>query len=151
MAGYVIPPAGVSAAGFFSPGVFVDPAKPPVILADDIDEQTGEVRSLMVGAHPVDAAVKEACRLWQGTGCAVMEAGNRLRDIRYGGPSAGRQIEDEVRRFLSTFVDRGDIEINTLLTEAGTAATGVDGGAAFVAYTNLRTGRAGQRARLGAA
>ena len=66
---YVIPPAGVSRASFFTPVEFVSPAKPAAVLADDIDPKTGELRSLLRGLHPVDAAVITAMRTERG--CAA--------------------------------------------------------------------------------
>ena len=140
---YVIPPAGVSAAGFFSlSGVpFIDPAKPPVILADLLRASDGEQLSVLTGVHPVDAAVMEAFRLSKGTGAAVTNDGQEFRKIRKVGPSTERQLRDEASRVLAPFVERGDVSIEALESEAGTGNTGTDGGAVFVGYVNLRTGK----------
>jgi hypothetical protein len=134
---YVIPPAGVTAASFFAPAAFADPARPPVLLADDVDEKTGDWRSLFSRVHPVDAAIREAFRLERGTGAAVQNDGHKFRDIKKVGPDTSRQLEDEVRRILAPFVTRKDIEITTILSEAG--VTSYDLGAVFVEYTNLHT------------
>lgn len=139
MTAYVIPPAGVSAASFFSPATFVDAAKPPALLADDVDTATGEWRSIFTFVHPVDAAVKEAFRLREGTGASVATVGNRYRKIRHAGPSAKRHLEDETQRIMSPFVARGDVAVKTLTVEVGEVAA--DTGAVFVEYSNLRSGR----------
>lgn len=143
MTAYVIAPAGLSAAGTWFPGVLVDPSRPPVILADDIDELTGEVRSLFVGVHPVDAAIREAFRLSNGTGPAVMACGQKFRQMRKINATTPRQILDEANRVAAPFVARGDVELGALSEVQG------DTGVAFVEYTNLRSSSPGQRVKVG--
>lgn len=134
---FVIAPAGISAAGTFAPAIFVDPARPPALLADNIAD--GDFASLLTFVHPVDAAVKEQFRLQLGTGAAVLEDGNNLRSIRKIGPSTPNEVENEYRRILQTFVDRGDIRIEGITVEAGVADEDLVAG--FVEYTNLRNGK----------
>lgn len=142
--GYVIPPAGVSPAGFFTGAEVVSPAQPPAILADDIDPATGEYRTILSGIHPVDAAVGEAFRLQKGTGAAVADDGHEFRKIRKIGSSTPRELRDEALRTLKALIDRGDVAAVDIVTEAGTPVTGNDVGAVYVAYTNLRTRKNGQ-------
>ena len=141
---FVIAPAGVSAAGLFAPAVFVDPALPPALLADDIALNNpfvadGDFASLLTFIHPVDAAVKTQFRLVRGSGAAVLEDGNKLSEIKKIGPTTASEIEDEYRRILQVLVDRGDVEIETIAIEVGEDAP--DLAAGFVEYTNLRTAK----------
>lgn len=140
---YTIAPAGVTAAGTWVPGTLVSPARPPVILAEDIDESTGEVRSLFSSVHPVDAAMKEAFRLSQGTGPAVMSCGQRFRGMRRINATTPRQILDEANRVAAPFVARGDVEMGALSEVQG------DMGVAFVEYTNRRQSGPAQRVKVG--
>lgn len=136
---YVIPPAGVSAAGFFVPGVVVaSPEHPPAILADAIDELTGELTSLFAGPHPVDATVQTAFRTLQGSGAAVVNVGHRYDKIRKKTDRTARELHDEAERVLRPFVDRGDIEVETILEDVENQ--GFDGAAQLIRYRNRVNG-----------
>jgi hypothetical protein len=139
MPAYVIPPAGVSAASFFTTTPFVDPARPPAILADDIDPKTGELRSLFTSVHPVDAAIQYQFRVKRGSGACVLEQGQAFDSIKKNTSSAPNDLRFEAQRILQPFVDRGDAEIVTLEVAGGEAEK--DRGAVFVQYRNLRTGK----------
>ncbi len=132
---YVIPPAGVSAASYFDPLTFVDPATPPIILGDDIDPETGELRSILSGIHPVDSAVIVAVRTVRGSGAAVQDVGHRLGDIKKVDDSTAKAIEQEFRRALQPLVDTRDIRIDKIEIEAD---PDTDSGSSFLAYTNLQ-------------
>jgi hypothetical protein len=137
MADYTIAPAGVSAASFFEPSTFVDPAKPPSILAMDVDPTTREWRSILEGVHPVDAGVLDALTISRGTGAVVEFVGNRFADIRKNTASAPKALEYEVKRAVKPYLDRGDISVDHLAILAGEDAG--DTGGALLVYTNLRT------------
>lgn len=135
---YIIAPAGVTPASFFSPAIFVDPGRPPAILADNIDPATGDIKSLLVRVHPVDAAIGEAFRIKRATGAAVSEIGQRFEDVRKNTAFASKELENEARRIMEPFVLRGDAAIISILVDTTIA---FDLGAVAVNYTNLRTGR----------
>jgi len=146
---FVIAPAGVSPAGFFAPAVFVSPARPPALLADDIalNHPTladGDFASLLTFVHPVDAAVKTQFRLRLGTGAAVLEDGNKLATIKKVGSATPREVEDEYRRLLKSQVDRGDIAIETVVVETDVNGQS-DTVGGFVEYTNRVRGTKGNK------
>ncbi len=132
---YVIPAAGVTAASFFDPLTFVDPASPPVILGDDIDPATGELRSILSGIHPVDSAVIVAVRTVRVRAAAVQDVGHRLSDIKKVDESTAKAIEQELRRALQPLVDTRDIRLDKIEIEAD---PDTDSGASLLAYTNLQ-------------
>ena len=136
--GYVIPPAGVSPASFFFAPTIVGPARPGAILADRIDPETGEYASVILGRHPVDAAVIDAFRLNRGTGIAVTDAGQRFRDIRKNRADyTPRQLKDEAMTVIQPFVDRGDVAVVEVSIDTEIE---YDLGALYIRYTNLRSG-----------
>lgn len=137
MPDYIIPPAGVSAASFFTPGTIVDPAKPPAMLADDLDVATGELRSLFSRVHPVDAAVVEQLRLHRGSGAAVEDEGTLFRKFDKVYDNTAAAVEDEIRRALKPLVDRRDIRIDTVAVESGVDDPTMV--ASVGEYTNLHT------------
>lgn len=136
----LLPPAGVYPAVTWDPfpGIaFAEATVPPAILADDIGPD-GEIRSLATGVHPVDAAIREAFRLFADTGAAVVGKGQRFRDIRKNDAAAARRIKDEANRILAPFVARLDIQVIELTVDTTLAN---DLGALFLRYKNLRTGQ----------
>jgi hypothetical protein len=138
---YIIPPAGTPASAFSSPA-FIDPARPPAILARKIDPRTGGLLSLFAGMDPVDAAIALELRIERGSGAAVQDRGHRLRDIRKNTEDAPARIRHELERILTPFIDEGNVELVEEAVEAGEGAG--DAGAAFVRYRNLRTGETGK-------
>jgi hypothetical protein len=136
---YVIAPAGVTPASFFTPSVFVSAARPPAILADNIDPATGDFKSLLQRIHPVDAAIIEAFRLQRGSGAAVLDAGQTFKKIRKNNDQTPRELKDEATRVMQIFVDRGDVAIITIETDTELFH---DLAAVLIKYTNLRTGQA---------
>jgi hypothetical protein len=133
---YEIPPAGVSALSFWTPDVFVDPAKPPVLMADNIDIETGDFASIFWGPHPIEAAIRDAFRFWRGTGAAVQDVGQAFAEIKKKTSTAERDIRDEALRILKPFVDRAEIEILTLTVDTELAE---DLGAVAIEWLNLQT------------
>ena len=132
---YTIPPAGVTAASFFTPAAIVDPGRPPALLSDNIAPD-GDFASIFLSRHPVDAAIGEAFRLKRDTGAALEEAGQRFEDIKKNLPTTPRELQDEARRIMQPFVDRGDATIVKLEVDTTQA---FDLGAILVTYTNNQT------------
>lgn len=140
---YVIPPAGVSAAGFFSPYV-VDPSSPPVQLADDIDPANGEIRSMFAPTNPVHAMVQFGLSLKYSSGPATNGRGQRFGEIRKMSPSAEMATRNEIDRILQPLVDAklvGDVKVSTQIPNPQNR----NQGDWVLDYTELLTGRAGRQ------
>lgn len=76
-----IPPAGAFPVG--EPITVPLPSKrsPAIFLADAIDPDTGEYRSILTGVDPVEGAALEALRVKRGSGSAVLDEGNKFHEI----------------------------------------------------------------------
>jgi hypothetical protein len=137
---YIIAPAGTPADAFDVPGgtMIVDFGRPPVILADLIDPATGDLASLFVGAHPTDAEIQYAASLEYETGAATGRAGHRFREIKKNIASAARDLENEARRLVQPFVERGDMRLSDVVVEVDSDG---DTSAVQIDYVNLRTTR----------
>jgi hypothetical protein len=140
MPSYVIPPAGITAASFFTP-VFVDPARPPVIMADDIDPQTRELRSLFRGAHPVDAALQANFTARRNAGPALSTVGHDFLLNKKNVEGTTQALKNECKRLTQRHVDANNIEVEEVFTDADTYP---DMGVVVVKYRNLRTGQRGE-------
>jgi hypothetical protein len=138
MPDYVIPPAGISAASFFTPTAFADPAQPLGVLADDLDG-AGDLRSVIRGADPVDAAIAYQFRLKRGTGAVVFDQGQDFESIQKNDSSTPNALRFEARRVLDPFVAAGVAEVISVDVLGGEDAG--DLGAVSVRYRNLRTGK----------
>lgn len=141
----VIPPAGVSAAGFFSPYV-VDPSSPPVQLADDIDPTTGDVRSMFAPVNPVHAMVQFNLSLKYSSGPATRGRGQKFAQIRKIGPTTDQNTRNEIERILEPHVVAGlvgDVTITTQTPNPGNR----NQGDWVLDYHELLTGRAGKVSR----
>ena len=135
MPNIVIPPAGVSAAGTYTLVEFATPARPAAVLADSIDPSTGEYRSILTGAHPVDAAVVTRIRTLRSSGVSVRSVGHRFDRVRKIDESYETSIRYEAEQVFADLVTRGDIRVDQIKLE-----TVGDTGSIFFYYTNLRTG-----------
>ena len=141
----IIPPAGVSPIGIVAPVEFSSPAKPPAILADDIDPTTGELRSILQGIHPIDSQVITRARTRRASGGSVQNVGNRFHEIEKVDDEMVTRARYECELAFAERVERRDIRIDDIEVEE---AAGIgDGANLFMAYTNLRTGKPG-RVRL---
>lgn len=74
--------------------------EPAIVLADDIDPNTGEFLSFD-GVHPVDAHVRYQFQVEAGTGAALGRAGNRLREIQYIDDSTADGLRFEIKRIFT--------------------------------------------------
>jgi hypothetical protein len=129
----IVAAAGVSAASFGAPTEFVSPAKPPAILADNIDPSTGEYLSILSGIHPVDSHVITALRTERGSGVSVMATGQRFRDVRKVDDAFARRIQDECEIALAHLIERRDIRLEKL-----SVVEDSDTGHLYFEYYNLR-------------
>lgn len=136
MPSYVIPAAGQSAASFFSPANFTDPAKPPAFLCRAINPTTGDWNSLFTGIHPVDDHVIRAFRVQENSGLSAIGLGNRFASIRKVDETTARAVEFEIRRLLNPLVRSKDLRIDEITVEADPDG---DSSHAFVEYTNLQS------------
>lgn len=129
---YVIPPAGISASNFFSPTPFVDPSRPPGILADDVDPKTGEIVSLFTGLDPTDGAI-----IYQWRNARPIFAAIDKND-----DSAADAIRFAAQRIMQPFVDAKLVDRVQIVVQAGPDAG--DQGDLFCQYRNLRTSQLGK-------
>jgi hypothetical protein len=133
----VIPPAGVSPAGFFVPVTYVAPGEPVGILADPIDPRTGEYLSLERGFDPTDAAVLTALRTVRGSGSAVLEVGQRFQDATHVTDATATFLFQEVELALRHLVHTGQIRLERVSV---VAEPGKDFAEAAIFYVNLARG-----------
>jgi hypothetical protein len=142
---YLIPPAGVSAAGFFDPYV-VDPSSPPIQLADDIDPKTGEIRSLFAPVNPVHAMVQFNLSLEYSSGPATNGRGQKFKSIRKIDSFAEMATRNEIERILEPHVVAklvGDVKISTQIPNPKNR----NEGDWVLDYRELLTGLAGKERR----
>lgn len=84
--------------------------KPSILLAEDVDPATRDLRSLFTGADPIDAQVQVALDRVRGSGAAVLEDGmaappDKMLD------SLAADLEREARVALSRLVRNGDVRV----------------------------------------
>lgn len=131
----VIPPAGVSLAGFFVPVLYEDPGAPPGILADAIDPVTGDYLSIERGFDPTDAAVLTALTVQRGSGSAVETVGQRYQDLERVDDTAAQFLASETERALKRLVDSRQIIVDS------TQLLGDDWEEVHVSYRNVPRGQ----------
>jgi hypothetical protein len=142
----IIVSAGTSPAGLGAPVEFVSPAKPPAILGDDIDQATGEYRSILRGIHPVDSHVITRLRTKRGSGVSVAAVGHEFHLIRKVDDSFVRRAQDALENMFADLIDRRDIELpKTAVIEDG------DTGHIYFQYRNLRADSELRKVKLGTA
>jgi hypothetical protein len=132
----VIPPAGVSLAGFFLPVLYENPGAPPGILADAIDPATGDYLSIERGFDPTDAAVLTALTVKRGSGSAVTDVGQRYQDLERVDDTAEQFISAETERALRRLVESRQVAF-----ERVTPVIGDDWAEVQVIYRNLPRGQ----------
>jgi len=131
----VIPPAGVSLAGFFAPVLYEDPGAPPGILADAIDPVTGDYLSIERGFDPTDAAVLTALTVQRGSGSAVETVGQRYQDLERVDDTASQFLAAETERALKRLVDSRQVVVDS------TQLLGNDWAEVHVSYRNIPRGQ----------
>jgi hypothetical protein len=130
----LIPPPGMRPASLTGGVELIGPSKPPAILADDIDPQTGEFRSLLRGVHPVDGMVVVALRTQRGTGASVPDVGGELAKLDKVDDALPQRIKFEIQAALAPLVKQKLIRIGSIAP-----ATAGDAASAYCEYTNLLT------------
>jgi hypothetical protein len=146
----IIVAAGVSPAGTGAPVEFVSPAKPPAILGDNIDPQTGEYVSILTGIHPVDSHVITRLRTERASGVSVLGVGHEFKQIRKVDDAFVRRVQDAVELLFADLIERRDISLPKIAVfEDG------DTGHVYFQYVNLRSvserDDGSRRVRLGTA
>jgi hypothetical protein len=114
----VIPASGLSPAGLFVAQKFVDPSKPPGILADAIDPKTNDYASIAIGMDPIDSQVIVALSVKRASGAAVLEDGHTFAEIRKVDTTTPAAIEARTRLTLKRLVEQRDIQITALVPTA---------------------------------
>ena len=111
--------------------------KPPTILADYLDPETGDFASMIRTLDPVDAQVLIALSVKRGSGAAVTADGNELYKIKKILPSCARDVEAAVRNSLSRLVSNRDIDPPTVSVEVNKGSQSVE---ALISWYNRRSG-----------
>ena len=130
----IIPPPGMPPPAITGGVELIGPSKPPAILADDIDPQTGEFRSLLRGVHPVDGMVVFALRTQRGTGASVPDVGSELATLDKVDDAFPQRIKFEIQAALAPLVKRKLVRIGAIVS-----ASADDSASAYCEYTNLLT------------
>lgn len=128
-----VPFAGSTPASAFTEITFGDPDDPPIILADAIDPQTNEYRSLERSLDPVDSAVIVALSVARDSAAALVGIGHRFADIRYAEENVGTLSDSYAREALGHLTRAGVVEILRVRTESD----GSDEAANVVEYRNI--------------
>jgi hypothetical protein len=133
-----IQPAGVTAAGTWSPtSDTLAHELPPALLADDLDPETGEIRTLFSAPHPADAAMEWNFRVKKSSGAAVRSAGHRFDRVENKGASEETELKHEANLVLQPFIAGRHIKVE--LMRVDTEGVGFDGSAMLIKYCNRHT------------
>lgn len=95
-----IPPAGVTPASAFTATAHAASEPPVAILADLIDPATGDYRSIVDSATIADGLVVHLLRTQRGSGAAVLEFGQRFRELRNVTEESPELVESMAREAL---------------------------------------------------
>lgn len=133
----VIQPQPSAPVGFvvLSPSGLAATASP--LLADNIDPQTQDFNSLVVGIDPVDAQVINALKIVRGSGPAVIEDGIDTTGLRKMDESAQTRFSSRIREALKRLISNGDILLLTIIFPEWDESSQT--GNTHVEYKNLRS------------
>jgi hypothetical protein len=112
-----IPPAGVTPASAFSLTQHAVSEPPPAILADAIDPATGEYLSITESATIADGLVVHLLRTQRGSGAAVLEFGQRFRELTHVTSESPETVESMVREALRPASDAGVVRFKQIAAE----------------------------------
>lgn len=109
-----IPPAGYSPASAFELVGHAVAQNPVPILADAIDPKTGEYTSIEDSATIADGLVVTLLRTQRGSGAAVLEFGQRFREVRHVDDESAVLAESLAREALQPALDAGVVDFRQL-------------------------------------
>lgn len=109
-----IPFAGISPASAFEIIGQAESEPPPAIVADMIDPATGDFLSVVDSATIADGLVVHLMRTQRGSGAAVLEFGQRFREIRHVTSDSPELAESMVREALQPAVDAGVVRFEQI-------------------------------------
>lgn len=130
-------PGGITPASAFDPDPIVVNNQPPLILADKLDDDTGEFADLLVGEEPIDAAVAYTFKVERGTGAAARNHGHRFRDLRHQDELSEATVESLAEEAVQHLVNARLVRLERTTLDAQEG----DAGDATVVFRNLFTGR----------
>ena len=109
-----IPPAGFSPASAFELVGHAVQQSPVAILADLLDPRTGEYQSIEDSATIADGLVVTLMRTERGSGAAVLDFGQRFRDLRNVEGNTTELAESLAREALQPARDAGIVDFQAL-------------------------------------
>lgn len=110
-------PAGVVPLGSFTEVSGSRARKPIPILADYVDELSGQVTRLTEGRTPVDGAIIEILRVERGSGPAVKENGHTMREVRHTDESSLSELKARLRDGFRRMEVAGLVQIQETTVE----------------------------------
>lgn len=112
-----IPPCGISPASAFEIIGHAEAEPPPAILADMIDPATGEYESIVEGRSIADGLAIHLLRLQRGSGAAVLDFGQRFREVRHVTNEATEAVEAMAREALAPGTEAGILRFGSVTAE----------------------------------
>jgi hypothetical protein len=116
-------PMGLHQLGLVGPVTYAPLLPPPGIAADNIDQKTKDLASVVKGADTIDAQVQLAMMTLRKSGAGVQELGQRFQDIRKITDNVSRLLEQEARTALDRLVKANDITIESVFVVVNTPST----------------------------
>lgn len=109
-------------------------ASPSPFLADNIDPNTRDFRSMTTGSDPTDDAVQFAIGVVRGTGAAVVNDGMAPVPSKLDDSTAG-VIDSDARAALAHLQQLGDVRVKKVGVDV---PPGIQSAVLYVEYVNLR-------------
>lgn len=119
----VVLPMGLHRLGLDGPPTYAPLPAAPGIAADNIDQETKDLASMLEGADAIDAQVQLAMTTLRKSGAAVQELGQRFQDIRKITDNVSILLEQEARTALARLVKANDITIESVFVVVNTPST----------------------------
>ena len=107
-------PAGAVPLGSFQEFPASRARSPIPILADYIDEVSGDISRLDEGRTPIDGACIEVLRVERGSGPAVREVGHTLREVRHTDPSSLAELKGRLRDGFRRMEKAGLVKVESI-------------------------------------
>lgn len=112
-----VPPAGVSPLSFLPEDTPAAGVGPAVIVADKLDA-SGEYASLTQSATIADGMVRTLLRTRRGSGAAVLDLGQRLREVTHVAGESAATLESLVREALRPAISAGVVRLISVTAAA---------------------------------